>query len=96
MFRSTSVAHLGQLPFVLLACCFLIMPPLTLPLPGLCRQGLSCCAGIDKDPIISELDLDYRQRYQGVVIPDAYPKLILDCIRGDQQHFVRRCTEQWV
>ena len=27
----------------------------------------------------------------GVVIPDAYPKLILDCIRGDQQHFVRRC-----
>ena len=27
---------------------------------------------------------------QGVVIPDAYPRLILDAIRGDQQHFVRR------
>lgn len=27
-----------------------------------------------------------------VVIPDAYPKLILDAIRGDQQHFVRRCA----
>ncbi len=26
----------------------------------------------------------------GVVIPDAYPRLILDAIRGDQQHFVRR------
>ena len=29
--------------------------------------------------------------YPGVVIPDAYPRLILDAIRGDQQHFVRRC-----
>lgn len=24
------------------------------------------------------------------MIPDAYPRLILDAIRGDQQHFVRR------
>jgi glucose-6-phosphate 1-dehydrogenase len=39
---------------------------------------------------ISELDLDYTRRYPGVVIPDAYPRLILDSIRGDQQHFVRR------
>ncbi|GAB4821247.1 hypothetical protein N2152v2_008293 [Parachlorella kessleri] len=46
--------------------------------------------GLDTEPAISELDLDYKRRYQGVVIPDAYPKLILDCIRGDQQHFVRR------
>lgn len=26
----------------------------------------------------SELDLSYRQRYQGVVIPEAYERLILD------------------
>ncbi|KAL4419711.1 hypothetical protein ABPG75_006809 [Micractinium tetrahymenae] len=42
------------------------------------------------DCAISELDLDYGKRYPGVVIPDAYPRLILDAIRGDQQHFVRR------
>ncbi|EFN53828.1 hypothetical protein CHLNCDRAFT_36395 [Chlorella variabilis] len=46
--------------------------------------------GLEIDTAISELDLDYRQRYPGVVIPDAYPRLILDSIRGDQQHFVRR------
>lgn len=49
-------------------------------------------AGLEIDTAISELDLDYRQRYPGVVIPDAYPRLILDSIRGDQQHFVRRCA----
>lgn len=46
--------------------------------------------GLETEPSISELDLDYRSRYPDVVIPDAYPKLILDAIRGDQQHFVRR------
>ena len=46
--------------------------------------------GLDTEPIISELDLDYSSRYPDTVIPDAYPKLILDAIRGDQQHFVRR------
>ncbi|KZV57461.1 glucose-6-phosphate 1-dehydrogenase, cytoplasmic isoform [Dorcoceras hygrometricum] len=38
----------------------------------------------------SELDLSYKQRYQDIVIPEAYERLILDTIRGDQQHFVRR------
>lgn len=46
--------------------------------------------GLEMEPTISELNLDYRSRYPDVVIPDAYPKLILDAIRGDQQHFVRR------
>ncbi|KAL6766229.1 GLD1 [Auxenochlorella protothecoides x Auxenochlorella symbiontica] len=46
--------------------------------------------GLDTEPVISELDLDYHSRYPDVIIPDAYPKLILDAIRGDQQHFVRR------
>lgn len=46
--------------------------------------------GLDTEPIISELDLDYSSRYPDTTIPDAYPKLILDAIRGDQQHFVRR------
>jgi glucose-6-phosphate 1-dehydrogenase len=46
--------------------------------------------GLNTEPVISELDLTYKQRYKEVDIPDAYPKLILDCIRGEQQHFVRR------
>ncbi|XAR58254.1 Glucose-6-phosphate dehydrogenase [Bertholletia excelsa] len=46
--------------------------------------------GLDMSTILSELDLSYQQRYQGVTIPEAYERLILDTIRGDQQHFVRR------
>ncbi|RWR96922.1 glucose-6-phosphate 1-dehydrogenase, cytoplasmic isoform [Cinnamomum micranthum f. kanehirae] len=46
--------------------------------------------GLEMATIQSELDLSYRQRYQGVSIPEAYERLILDTIRGDQQHFVRR------
>ncbi|PNW70574.1 hypothetical protein CHLRE_17g725550v5 [Chlamydomonas reinhardtii] len=46
--------------------------------------------GLEMDFEMSELDLSYPERYKGVVIPDAYERLILDCIRGDQQHFVRR------
>jgi glucose-6-phosphate 1-dehydrogenase len=38
---------------------------------------------------LSELDLDYQRRFPGVVIPDAYPRLLLEAIQGDQQHFVR-------
>ncbi|XP_057515678.1 glucose-6-phosphate 1-dehydrogenase 6, cytoplasmic-like [Amaranthus tricolor] len=46
--------------------------------------------GLEMSTVQSELDLSYRQRYQGVVIPEAYERLILDTVRGDQQHFVRR------
>jgi len=46
--------------------------------------------GLDMSTIQSELDLSYGQRYQDVAIPEAYERLILDTIRGDQQHFVRR------
>lgn len=46
--------------------------------------------GLDMQCEMSELDLSYMHRYKDVHIPDAYERLILDCIRGDQQHFVRR------
>ncbi|KAK2451474.1 Glucose-6-phosphate 1-dehydrogenase 5, cytoplasmic [Trifolium repens] len=46
--------------------------------------------GLEMSTVQSELDLSYRQRYQGLTIPEAYERLILDTIRGDQQHFVRR------
>lgn len=53
--------------------------------------------GLEMSTAQSELDLSYRQRYQGAVIPEAYERLILDTIRGDQQHFVRRdeLKEAW-
>ncbi len=41
---------------------------------------------------MAELDLDYKKRFPDAVIPNAYPRLILDAIRGDAQHFVRRCA----
>ena len=46
--------------------------------------------GLGPEAVISELDLDYAARYSGAYIPDAYERLILDAVRGDQQHFVRR------
>ena len=47
--------------------------------------------GLEMESIVSELDLSYKHRYGDTYIPDAYERLILDAIRGDQQHFVRRC-----
>ncbi|PON95275.1 glucose-6-phosphate dehydrogenase [Trema orientale] len=46
--------------------------------------------GLEMSTVQSELDLSYGQRYHSVTIPEAYERLILDTIRGDQQHFVRR------
>ncbi|KAL7747009.1 Glucose-6-phosphate 1-dehydrogenase [Sorochytrium milnesiophthora] len=45
--------------------------------------------GLSFKPVISELDLSYKTRYEGVRIPDAYESLILDVLRGDQANFVR-------
>ncbi|KAK9813245.1 hypothetical protein WJX72_011396 [[Myrmecia] bisecta] len=46
--------------------------------------------GLQMDTVISELDLSYKQRYSDTYIPEAYERLILDAVHGDQQHFVRR------
>jgi hypothetical protein len=37
--------------------------------------------GLEMDTEMSELDLSYGERYSDVKIPDAYERLILDCIR---------------
>eukprot|EP00246_Nothoceros_aenigmaticus_P008106 TRINITY_DN225_c0_g3_i1.p1 TRINITY_DN225_c0_g3~~TRINITY_DN225_c0_g3_i1.p1 ORF type:complete len:543 (+),score=92.64 TRINITY_DN225_c0_g3_i1:262-1890(+) len=46
--------------------------------------------GLEMRATQSELDLSYKQRYQDHVIPEAYERLLLDTIRGDHSHFVRR------
>lgn len=34
--------------------------------------------GLEMSTVQSELDLSYKQRYQGMTIPEAYERLILD------------------
>ncbi len=36
-----------------------------------------------------ELDLTYKNRFGSVAFPDAYERLILDCLKGDHNLFVR-------
>lgn len=55
-----------------------------------CCQQVVKKPGQDNTPIMSEMDLTYKERYTEAYIPEAYERLILDAIRGDQQHFVRR------
>eukprot|EP01065_Artemidia_motanka_P027553 TRINITY_DN32741_c0_g1_i1.p1 TRINITY_DN32741_c0_g1~~TRINITY_DN32741_c0_g1_i1.p1 ORF type:complete len:551 (+),score=211.01 TRINITY_DN32741_c0_g1_i1:65-1654(+) len=45
--------------------------------------------GLSFDPAQSELDLTYRQRYKGTYNPDAYTRLVLEALRGNQSTFVR-------
>ncbi|KAB2084828.1 hypothetical protein ES319_A05G359900v1 [Gossypium barbadense] len=46
--------------------------------------------GLEMSAVQMSISLSYKQRYQGVMIREAYERLVLDTIRGDQQHFVRR------
>jgi glucose-6-phosphate 1-dehydrogenase len=45
----------------------------------------------------TELDLTYNERYQGVKLPDAYERLILDVFMGAKINFVRsdELQEAW-
>jgi len=45
----------------------------------------------------TELDLTYNERYQGVKLPDAYERLILDVFMGSRINFVRsdELQEAW-
>jgi glucose-6-phosphate 1-dehydrogenase len=36
------------------------------------------------------MDLSYNVKYKGVVLPEAYERLMLDVIAGNQLHFVRK------
>ncbi|CAM1332447.1 G6PD (predicted) [Pycnogonum litorale] len=53
--------------------------------------------GMSFDMEETELDLTYGSRYKGVVMPDAYERLILDVFYGSQMHFVRsdELAEAW-
>jgi glucose-6-phosphate 1-dehydrogenase len=43
------------------------------------------------------LDLSYGDRFEDAALPDAYERLILDAIQGDQLNFVRsdELREAW-
>lgn len=53
--------------------------------------------GMSLKPEESELDLTYGSRYKGVKLPDAYERLLLDVLCGNQMHFVRsdELREAW-
>eukprot|EP01147_Barroeca_monosierra_P001998 gene1998-5073_t len=45
----------------------------------------------------TDLDLSYKKRFEGVRLPDAYERLVLEVIRGSALHFVRtdELKEAW-
>jgi len=45
--------------------------------------------GYNVQPVQSELEVNYNKRYSEKHNPDAYSRLILDVIHGNQAHFVR-------
>jgi glucose-6-phosphate 1-dehydrogenase len=53
--------------------------------------------GMSFEPVESELDLTYTNRYGNIALPDAYERLILDTLSGTQAHFVRsdELAEAW-
>lgn len=53
--------------------------------------------GLTYDLLQSELDLTYKERYSENSSPDAYTRLILDVLRGNQSTFVRNdeLMEAW-
>ena len=53
--------------------------------------------GLHTNPITSELDLSYKNRFSESYNPDAYTRLLLDSLRGKQATFVRsdELLEAW-
>jgi glucose-6-phosphate 1-dehydrogenase len=53
--------------------------------------------GLSSDPLVTDLDLTYKDRFEGVLIPDAYETLLLAILQGEQQNFVRsdELAEAW-
>mmetsp|Transcript_45217 Transcript_45217/g.102383 ORF Transcript_45217/g.102383 Transcript_45217/m.102383 type:complete len:518 (-) Transcript_45217:42-1595(-) len=53
--------------------------------------------GLASKPVQSELDLSYKSRYEEIYSPDAYTRLLLEALRGNQENFVRsdNLLESW-
>jgi len=53
--------------------------------------------GMFIDPLETELDLTYNERFENVHMPDAYDRLIMDVFSGSQLNFVRsdELREAW-
>jgi len=45
--------------------------------------------GLQTNPVQTELDLTYKDRFRGAYNPDAYTRLLLEALRGNQENFVR-------
>lgn len=45
--------------------------------------------GFKTKPVETDMDLSYDEKFPDVKLPDAYTRLILDVLRGEQATFVR-------
>jgi len=45
--------------------------------------------GLTKDHLVSDLDLSYGKRFKDAYIPEAYTRLLLAGLRGNNENFVR-------
>lgn len=56
-----------------------------------CRTAQMMCKmpGLEFAPVETELNLSYKSRYPTRPPPEAYARLLLDVLRGDQSQFVR-------
>eukprot|EP00164_Ancoracysta_twista_P002334 GFYU01003085.1.p1 GENE.GFYU01003085.1~~GFYU01003085.1.p1 ORF type:complete len:527 (-),score=177.37 GFYU01003085.1:203-1783(-) len=53
--------------------------------------------GLSSEVLETDMDLTYNKQLEGYDMPDAYTRLILDCIYGDHANFVRsdELRESW-
>lgn len=53
--------------------------------------------GLAGNPVVSELDLSYKTRFEDKVLSDAYTRLVLLALRGDTAAFIRddEMRESW-
>ncbi|KNC20651.1 hypothetical protein FF38_01466 [Lucilia cuprina] len=53
--------------------------------------------GLKDDIVVTDLDVNYREKFADSSIPEAYESLILDCLHGDHSNFVRddELDEAW-
>jgi len=53
--------------------------------------------GLSSEPFQTELDLSYKKRFPSTYNPDAYTRLVLEALRGNQSTFVRNdeLEEAW-
>merc|ERR1712232_1398860 len=59
------------------------------PTESIYLKAIVKAPGLHASPQQAELDLTYKSRFKGAYNPDAYTRLLLEALRGNQGDFVR-------